>query len=74
VTDALPGRPAPLGATPRDGGTNFAVASGVAEGVEVCLFDDASGAARSAGGANGGMTAGRPLLWWCLRVMGPAIP
>jgi isoamylase len=42
VTDALPGRPSPLGATPRDGGTNFAVASGVAEGVEVCLFDDAS--------------------------------
>ena len=43
MTDALPGRPSPLGATPRDGGTNFAVASGVAEGVEVCLFDDASG-------------------------------
>jgi len=43
VTDALPGRPSPLGAAPRDGGTNFAVASGVAEGVEVCLFDDASG-------------------------------
>jgi glycogen operon protein len=29
--------------TPRDGGTNFAVASSVAEGAEVCLFD-ASGA------------------------------
>ena len=43
MTDALPGRPSPLGATPRDGGTNFAVASGVAEGVEVCLFGDASG-------------------------------
>ena len=35
----LPGRPAPLGATPRDGGTNFAVTSGLAEAVELCLFD-----------------------------------
>ena len=40
VTDALPGRAAPLGATPGQGGTNFAVASSVAEGAEVCLFDD----------------------------------
>ena len=29
VADALPGRAAPLGATPRDGGTNFALASGI---------------------------------------------
>ena len=35
----LPGWPAPLGATPRDGGTNFAVTSGLAEAVELCLFD-----------------------------------
>ena len=41
VTDALPGRAAPLGATPGAGGTNFAVASSVAEGAEICLFDDA---------------------------------
>jgi len=41
VADALPGRPSPLGATPRDGGTNFAVASRIAEAVEVCLFDEA---------------------------------
>src|SRR5215472_10455770 len=40
VADALPGRPSPLGATPRDGGINFAVASGVAEAAEVCLFSD----------------------------------
>jgi len=40
VSDALPGRPAPLGATPRDGGTNFAVASSVAEAAEVCLFSE----------------------------------
>jgi glycogen operon protein len=38
---ALPGSPFPLGATPRDGGTNFAVASGIAEGITLCLFDDA---------------------------------
>src|SRR6204780_1970923 len=41
VANALPGLTSPLGATPRDGGTNFAVASGVAEAVEVCLFDEA---------------------------------
>jgi isoamylase len=41
VADALPGRPSPLGATPRDGGTNFAVSSSVAEGAQVCLFDSA---------------------------------
>jgi glycogen operon protein len=36
---ALPGIPYPLGATPGEGGTNFAVASGVAEGILLCLFD-----------------------------------
>jgi glycogen operon protein len=41
VADVLPGRPAPLGATPRDGGTSFAVTSGLAEAVELCLFDEA---------------------------------
>jgi isoamylase len=46
VTDALPGRPSPLGATPLDGGTNFAVASSVAEAAEVCLFDDAGAETR----------------------------
>ena len=35
-----PGRPFPLGATPGHDGTNFAVASGVAEAVVLCLFDD----------------------------------
>ncbi len=40
---ALPGRALPLGATPTGGGTNFAVASSVADGVTLCLFD-ASGA------------------------------
>jgi glycogen operon protein len=46
VADALPGRPSPLGATPRDGGTNFAVASSVAEAAEVCLFDGAGAETR----------------------------
>jgi glycogen operon protein len=41
-----PGRPYPLGATPAVGpdgtpGTNFAVSSGVAEGMTLCLFDAA---------------------------------
>ncbi len=35
-----PGRPQPLGASCRDGGVNFAVASRHAERVFVCLFDD----------------------------------
>jgi isoamylase len=36
----LPGTPFPLGATIRGGGTNFAVASSVAERVDLCLFDE----------------------------------
>jgi isoamylase len=39
--DELPGTEFPLGATPVDGGTNFAVASGIADAVTLCLFDDA---------------------------------
>ena len=46
VTDVLPGLPSPLGATPRDGGTNFAVASGIAEAVELCLLDEAGAETR----------------------------
>jgi isoamylase len=37
----LPGTPFPLGATARRGGTNFAVASGIAGRVDLCLFDEA---------------------------------
>jgi isoamylase len=40
---ALPGESARLGATPQDGGVNFAVASTVAEEITVCLFDPATG-------------------------------
>jgi isoamylase len=36
---ALPGNRTVLGATVKDGGVNFAVASTVATSVEVCLFD-----------------------------------
>ena len=36
-----PGTPYPLGATPGPGGTNFAVASSVADQVVLCLFDEA---------------------------------
>ncbi len=35
-----PGRPFPLGATPEESGTNFAVASEIAERVVLCLFDE----------------------------------
>src|SRR3954470_19710116 len=42
---AIPGRPFPLGATPGErvgiAGTNFAIASSVADSVTVCLFDEA---------------------------------
>ena len=45
VAAALPGKPFPLGATPGEqvgiAGTNFAIASSVADGVTLCLFDDA---------------------------------
>ena len=36
----LPGTPFPLGATARRDGTNFAVASSVADRVDLCLFDE----------------------------------
>ena len=35
-----PGRPWPLGASVVDGGVNFVVASGHAQAIELCLFDD----------------------------------
>ena len=42
---ALPGKPFPLGATPGEqagtAGTNFAIASSVADSVTLCLFDGA---------------------------------
>lgn len=44
--DTLPGTEFPLGATVTDAGTNFAVASGVADGMLVCLFDQAGAETR----------------------------
>ena len=45
VAATLPGRPFPLGATPGEhagvAGTNFAIASSVADSVTLCLFDEA---------------------------------
>ena len=41
ATGALPGSEFPLGATVSDGGTNFAVTSEVADGMVLCLFDQA---------------------------------
>ena len=41
-----PGSAFPLGATSGDGGVNFAVASEVAEVVELCLFDEAGAETR----------------------------
>jgi len=39
--DLWPGRPFPLGATTSAAGTNFAVASDVADAIDLCLFDEA---------------------------------
>ena len=44
----LPGNPHPLGAAWDGAGTNFAVASEVAERVELCLFDEHGGETRAA--------------------------
>lgn len=40
LVEIWPGRPYPLGATYDGAGTNFALFSGVADRVELCLFDD----------------------------------
>ncbi len=46
AADTLPGSQFPRGATVTDTGTNFAVASGVAEGMLLCLFDEAGAETR----------------------------
>jgi isoamylase len=43
---ALPGSQFPLGATPTGGGTNFAVASTIAEAMQLCLFDESGAETR----------------------------
>jgi glycogen operon protein len=46
AADALPGSEFPLGATVTGAGTNFAVASEVADGMVLCLFDEAGAETR----------------------------
>jgi isoamylase len=41
VPETVPGSPFPLGATVTGTGTNFAVTAGVADGMMLCLFDEA---------------------------------
>ncbi|HET7328760.1 MAG TPA: glycogen debranching protein GlgX [Nocardioidaceae bacterium] len=55
--EVWPGGPYPLGATYDGGGTNFALFSEVAEGVELCLFDDDGAETRV------GMTERDALVW-----------
>jgi glycogen operon protein len=78
--DVWPGRPFPLGAAVDPNGTNFAVASGVAEAVTLCLFD-ASGAERQiqlqeqdAGIWHGFATGVGPGQAYGYRVSGPYEP
>jgi isoamylase len=44
--ETWPGRPYPLGAAYDGGGTNFSLFSEVADGVDLCLFDDEGGEER----------------------------
>ena len=59
MKDVWPGKPFPLGATWDGGGTNFAIFSEHAEGVELCLFDDDGTETRVP------MTARQALNWHC---------
>ena len=79
----LPGAPYPLGATWDGGGVNFALFSGVAERVELCLFDEANGATdevrvplteRTDGVWHGYLSAIRPGQRYGYRVHGPFDP
>ena len=57
--EVWPGTPYPLGATYDGSGTNFALFSEVAEGVELCLFDEAGVETRIV------MTERNALVWHC---------
>jgi isoamylase len=77
---AMPGDGTHLGATPRDGGVNFAVASTVAESVAVCLFDGEGHETRfnlaeyDAGVWHGFVPRIRPGQAYGYRVQGPFEP
>jgi isoamylase len=76
----LPGTGTLLGAIPADGGVNFAVASTVAEGVTLCLFDDNGAETRldlpeyTAGVWHGFVPGIRPGQAYGYRVKGPFDP
>jgi len=78
--DLRPGQPFPLGATPTDTGTNFAVASDIALGIELCLFDEAGAEQRvslveqDAGIWHGFVPAIGPGQRYGYRVSGPYEP
>ncbi len=75
-----PGRQFPLGATPLPGGTNFAVASGVADGIWLCLFDESGRETRlalpeyDAGVWHGFVPGVGPGQAYGYRAMGPYAP
>jgi isoamylase len=77
---ALPGSQFPLGATPAAGGTNFAVFSGVADAVTLCLFDAAGAETRipltdyDAGVWHGFVPGVGPGQAYGYRVSGPYAP
>jgi len=59
MTEVWPGRPFPLGSTWDGRGTNFSIFSEHAEGVELCLFDEAGEETRIP------LTEKRALNWHC---------
>ena len=66
MSDVWPGHPFPLGATWDGGGTNFALFTEHAEGVELCLFDEEDNETRIP------MTQRTALNWHCyLPEVGP---
>jgi isoamylase len=75
-----PGRPFPLGATPGPDGTGFAVASDVADGITLCLFDAAGSEVQlplvetDAGIWHGFVPRVRPGQRYGYRVFGPYAP
>ena len=77
---ARPGNHTYLGATTEDGGVNFAVASTVADGVTLCLFDDEGNETRveledyDAGTWHGFVPGVQPGQAYGYRVTGPFDP
>jgi len=78
--ESWPGTPFPLGATPSDKGTNFAVASDIADNVILCLFDRAGHEEqlqlqeRDAGIWHGFVPGVKPGQLYGYRVVGPYAP